>query len=88
MADVAKIAKKLGDVEKKLHEGERLRREISRARAWGPPAGALTPRPTIRPSRTMTQPTLGLGRVRWWLAWIRASASAIHPWGGLSDMRP
>ena len=35
MADVAKIAKKLGDVEKKLHEGERLRREISRARAWG-----------------------------------------------------
>ena len=35
MTDAEKIAKKLGRVEKKLHEGEHLRREVSRARAWG-----------------------------------------------------
>ncbi|MFQ5436720.1 MAG: hypothetical protein ACE5FD_17825 [Anaerolineae bacterium] len=35
MSDVARIAKKLGEIEKKLHEGERLRRGISRARTWG-----------------------------------------------------
>ena len=35
MSEVEKIAKKLGQVEKKLHEGEYLRRDISRARAWG-----------------------------------------------------
>jgi len=35
MSKSAKIAKKLSAVEKKLHEGERLRREISKARAWG-----------------------------------------------------
>ncbi|KAA3663434.1 MAG: hypothetical protein DWQ04_10690 [Chloroflexi bacterium] len=35
MSKSAKIAKQLSAVEKKLHEGERLRREISKARAWG-----------------------------------------------------
>ncbi len=35
MSEAAKIVQKLSGVEKKLHEGERLRREISKARAWG-----------------------------------------------------
>ena len=35
MSEAAKIARKLSEVEKKLHEGERLRREISKARTWG-----------------------------------------------------
>ncbi len=31
--------------------------------AWGPPAGAVRPRPRISPSRTTTAPTMGLGLV-------------------------
>ncbi len=52
---------------------------MARTSAWGPPAGAVWPRPTICPSRTTTAPTAGLGCVRPTARRASASASRIQP---------
>src|SRR4030095_15809218 len=48
------------------------------ASACGRPPGAVAPRPTISPLRTMTQPTLGLGAERPRAASPSRAASSIH----------